>query len=83
MTPERYRPGVPFFAVVVQPAGPRTRNAKIPGAAPGDGSKLLMHRLLDPLSFVAFKMDRLRGGPSRTGTAGVGFEPSMAGDERH
>ena len=27
----------------------------------------LVYRLLNPLSFVAFKMGRLRGGPSRTG----------------
>jgi len=27
----------------------------------------LMHRLLNSLGFVAFKMGRLRGGPSRTG----------------
>jgi len=27
----------------------------------------LVHRLLNPLGFVAFKMGRLRGGPSRTG----------------
>jgi hypothetical protein len=34
-----------------------------------DGIKpaFLVYRLLNPLNFVAFKMGRLRGGPSRTG----------------
>jgi hypothetical protein len=31
----------------------------------------LVYRLLNPLSFVAFKMGRLRGGPSRTGAEGA------------
>jgi hypothetical protein len=30
-----------------------------------------MYRLLNPLGFVAFKMGRLRGGPSRTGAKGA------------
>ena len=30
-----------------------------------------MHRLLNPLGLVAFKMGRLRGGPSRTGVRGA------------
>jgi hypothetical protein len=34
-----------------------------------DGS--LVYRLLNPLNFVAFKMGRLRGGPSRTGAQGA------------
>jgi hypothetical protein len=31
----------------------------------------LVYRLLNPLSFVAFKMGRLRDGPSRTGAKGA------------
>jgi hypothetical protein len=31
----------------------------------------LVYRLLNPLSFVGFKMGRLRGGPSRTGAKGA------------
>src|SRR6516225_883665 len=30
-------------------------------------SSFLVHRLLNPLGFVAFKMGRRQGGPSRTG----------------
>jgi hypothetical protein len=32
---------------------------------------MLVYRLLNPLSFVAFKMGHLRGGPSRTGAKGA------------
>src|SRR5580698_10266228 len=35
------------------------------------GPPQLVYRLLNPLSFVAFKMGRLRGGPSRTGAKGA------------
>jgi hypothetical protein len=31
----------------------------------------LVYRLLNPLSFVAFKMGRRQGGPSRTGGKGA------------
>ena len=41
-----------------------------------------MYRLLNPLSFVAFKMGRLRGGPSRTGTQGGYLDRYVTDEQR-
>jgi general secretion pathway protein K len=38
---------------------------------PGYAGIKLLYRLLNPLGFFAFKMGRLRGGPSRTGAQGA------------
>ena len=37
---------------------------------------IIVYRLLNPLGFVAFKMGRLRGGPSRTGAKGATKQPT-------
>ena len=41
-----------------------------------------MYRLLNPLSFVAFKMGRLRGGPSRTGARGAYLDRYVTEEQR-
>ncbi len=52
----------------------------------GDGTKVsilrLVYRLLNPLSFVAFKMGRLRGGPSRTGAKGAYLDRYVTDEQR-
>src|SRR6202162_2870630 len=47
----------------------------------GQGASKLVYRLLNPLSFVAFKMGRLRGGPSRTGAKGA-YQDRYVTDEQ-
>ncbi len=41
-----------------------------------------MHRLLNPLGLVAFKMSRLRGGPSRTGGRGAYLDRYVTDEQR-
>ena len=41
-----------------------------------------VYRLLNPLSFVAFKMGRLRGGPSRTGAKGAYLNRYVTDEQR-
>jgi hypothetical protein len=43
---------------------------------------MLVYRLLNPLSFVAFKMGRLRGGPSRTGVQGAYLDRYVTDEQR-
>ena len=43
---------------------------------------VLVYRLLNPLSFVAFKMGRLRGGPSRTGAEGAYLDRYVIDEQR-
>jgi hypothetical protein len=42
----------------------------------------LVYRLLNPLSFVAFKMGHLRGGPSRTGAQGAYLDRYVTDEQR-
>ena len=42
----------------------------------------LVYRLLKPLSFVAFKMGRLRGGPSRAGAKGAYLDRYVTDEQR-
>ena len=41
-----------------------------------------MYRLLNPLRFVAFKMGRLRGGPSRIGAKGAYLDRYVTDEQR-
>jgi hypothetical protein len=41
-----------------------------------------VYRLLNPLSFVAFKMGRLRDGPSRTGAKGAYLDRYVTDEQR-
>jgi hypothetical protein len=43
---------------------------------------VLVYRLLNPVSFVAFKMGRLRGGPSRTGAKGAYLDRYVTDEQR-
>jgi hypothetical protein len=43
---------------------------------------MLVYRLLNPLTFVAFKMGRLRGGPSRTGAKGAYLDRYVTAERR-
>jgi hypothetical protein len=45
-------------------------------------SLALVYRLLNALSFVAFKMGRLRGGPSRTGAKGAYLDRYVTDEQR-
>ena len=46
-----------------------------------NGIRVVVYRLLNPLSFVALKLGRPRGGPSRTGAKGRSREISLPNRE--
>jgi hypothetical protein len=62
-----------------------SQKAALPQPA-GNHAQHLAYRLLNPLSFIAFKMGRLRGGPRRNGAKGAYLDryvtdPAAAGKQ--
>ena len=49
---------------------------------PWGSALLVVYRLLNPLSFVAFKKGRLRGGPSRPGAKGASLNRYVTDQQR-